>query len=510
MSFFDISQDNFFVHGKQILLLAFFTIVACYILFPRRGIYNKFPRVSDDPVRSIFWPSHVQKLVWKGYQNITKPAGKPFTVRWWAKDFLILPPEALPALRDADWTHLSFFKTISDAFFLHTSVGNLYDSDRPVQVVRKGLNPRLPQLTPIVEREIGYALKAELGESPNGRSVTARDFFTAIVHRAASRILVGQELCRNEAFVQESTGFVISIFITALAIVKLPLGPLREWLAYPISIWHRKKLARCTRMLLPVLESRIAERNNEGPQESRLDAIEWFLMLDSSMNVDKQTLAAELMHSLWAGTSAPGGLVTEIMFQLLLEPQYKAPLIKEAIEALREDGRWTEKALGRLPLLDSFIRETNRLNPTGSITCSRTVLGRPIVFPDGLTLPVGTRFGFPTEAMQNDADGSFDGFRFAKVRSLGEVNDEAGASTASTTVSPSNLAFGYGTHACPGRFFAIRMVKMVVITLLLNYEIEWEGHVNRRPEPMWIEGQYIPNGSQKVRITKLSEPLRGS
>lgn len=52
------------------------------------------------------------------------------------------------------------------------------------------------------------------------------------------------------------------------------------------------------------------------------------------------------------------------------------------------------------------------------------------------------------------------------------------------------------------------MVKMVVITVLLNYEIEWEGEVNCRPEPMWIEGQYIPNGSQKVRITKRLEPLR--
>lgn len=73
------------------------------------------------------------------------------------------------------------------------------------------------------------------------------------------------------------------------------------------------------------------------------------------------------------------------------------------------------------------------------VTCSRTVLERPIVFPDGLTLPVGTRFGFPTEAMQNDADGSFEGFRFAKFQSFGEES-EASASAASTTVSPSNLA----------------------------------------------------------------------
>lgn len=33
-----------------------------------------------------------------------------------------------------------------EAFFLHTSVGNLYDSDMTVQVVRKGLNPRIRKI----------------------------------------------------------------------------------------------------------------------------------------------------------------------------------------------------------------------------------------------------------------------------------------------------------------------------------------------------------------------------
>ncbi|KAI0401584.1 cytochrome P450 [Xylaria palmicola] len=496
--------------GTKSLVLLLIPVILVVVRFASRRatVYDAFPRMKDHALRSIFWPSHVQQLVLKGYHSITKTTGRPFTVRWWAKDFLILPPEALQALRDADWVHLSFFRTISDAFFLHTSVGDLYDSDKSVQVVRKGLNPRLPQLTPVLEEEIRYALEAELGGKRGQQTKTARDLFTAIVHRSACRILVGDELCHDEAFIRESSGFVLSIFITALAIVKLPLGPLRDWLSYPISSWHRKKLEKCTNMLLPILDKRIAERDDRNkPKHSKQDSIEWFLMLSEPTRIDKKRLADELMHNLWAGTSAPGGLVTEIIFQLLLQPEYVQPILTEAIEALGDEGRWTEKALSRLSLLDSFIRETNRLNPTGSITCSRTVLERPFVFPDGLTLPVGTRFGFPTEAMQNDADNSFNGFRFVKTGSVAESTEETGALGASTTVSPSNLAFGYGTHACPGRFFAIRMVKMVVITLLLNYGIEWDGRVSRRPEPVWIEGQYIPNGSQKIKITKRLIPL---
>ncbi|RYP43672.1 hypothetical protein DL768_009790 [Monosporascus sp. mg162] len=487
-------------------LTCLFAAVIWYVNSRKATIYDAFPRVAD-----------------KGIRSITKSTEKPFTVRWWGKDFLILPPKYLPSLRDAEWAHLSFFRTISDAFFLHTSVGDLYDSNATVQVVRNGLNPRMPQFTSIVGNEIEYALKAELREEAGRRNEkhtpsggnrlnsaiegeirNAQSFLTAIVHRSATRILIGEELCRNEDFILISRDFVMSIFTTALIIVKLPLGPLREWFAYPLTTWHRRKLAQCTSMLLPVLQKRIEERGrHQGPQGS-LDAIEWSLNhYATATEIDMQRLAAELMHNLWAGTSAPGGLVTDIIFQLLLEPKYKEPLLKEAAESLGHSGRWTEKALSSLPLLDSFIREVNRLYPTGSITCSRTVLDRAYVFPDGLTLPAGTRFGFPTKAMQNDADLTFDGFRFAKPHAVQERGEEdAGASGRATAMSTTNLAWGYGTHVCPGRFFAVRMVKMVVVTLLLNYDIQWDGHVDRRPAPTMIEGQFIPNLFQKIRITR--------
>lgn len=123
-------------------------------------------------------------------------------------------------------------------------------------------------------------------------------------------------------------------------------------------------------MVRPVLQKRLDERRqNEDSQvdSPELDAIEWSLMLrPSSTAADIEVLAMELMHNLWAGTSAPGGLVTDIMFQILLQPEYKDPLIREASEALRGAGHWTERALNQLPLLDSFIREVNRLYPTGS------------------------------------------------------------------------------------------------------------------------------------------------
>lgn len=61
--------------------------------------------------------------------------------------------------------------------------------------------------------------------------------------------------------------------------------------------------------------------------------------------------------------------------------------------------------------------------------------------------------------------------------------------------------WGYGTHVCPRRLF---VVKMVVVAIILNYRIEWYGHVDRRPEPKMIEGQYISNPFQKIKVSKVT------
>lgn len=46
------------------------------------------------------------------------------------------------------------------------------------------------------------------------------------------------------------------------------------------------------------------------------------------------------------------------------------------------------------------------------------------------------------------------------------------------------MPFGYGKHACPGRFFAANEIKVIVINLLRKYDIETrQGRVNVMGEP---------------------------
>lgn len=91
----------------------------------------------------------------------------------------------------------------------------------------------------------------------------------------------------------------------------------------------------------------------------------------------------------------------------------------------------------------------------------------------------------------------FDGFRFSKLRSLKDPN------TARLQYAASNLdsmAFGYGRHACPGRFFASNEIKMIMMYLLTNYEFKFPEGVTERPKSFAAETQFLPDHTARVML----------
>ena len=49
------------------------------------------------------------------------------------------------------------------------------------------------------------------------------------------------------------------------------------------------------------------------------------------------------------------------------------------------------------------------------------------------------------------------------------------------------LAWGHGRHACPGRFFAAHLMKIMLAHVLVNYDIEADG-----PKPKGLERNEFP------------------
>lgn len=86
--------------------------------------------------------------------------------------------------------------------------------------------------------------------------------------------------------------------------------------------------------------------------------------------------------------------------------------------------------------------------------------------PKGTSLAVSSNRMWDSEIYPNPLE--FDGYRFLKLREL------PGHETSAQVVSPSpeHMGFGFGRHACSGRFFAINEVKIALCHILLKYEFK--------------------------------------
>jgi len=69
---------------------------------------------------------------------------------------------------------------------------------------------------------------------------------------------------------------------------------------------------------------------------------------------------------------------------------------------------------------------------------------------------------------ENKPPNEFDGFRFYNLRKM-PGNEYKHLFV---TVGPDSLTFGYGNHACPGRFFASNELKVNLVEFIRNWDFK--------------------------------------
>lgn len=222
---------------------------------------------------------------------------------------------------------------------------------------------------------------------------------------------------------------------------------------------------------------------------------------------DLEDLPTDLSH-FNSGTSTMG---YSVLLNLLAHPDALAE-IKDEIQNIQKDElagspTWTRHALGELRLLDSFMRETLRVNPFTegqncrktalmhlmvfvcraltsmllAVTMQRTVLV-PYTFKDGLTIPLGLSVNFTARQHSLDEDihgphaDMFDAYRWVKKRQGFDTSKFQFAST-----SDDWLNWGGGPHACPGRFLADVAIKLTMIYFITNYDMKYREGRTERP-----------------------------
>ena len=167
------------------------------------------------------------------------------------------------------------------------------------------------------------------------------------------------------------------------------------------------------------------------------------------------------------------------LYDFASHPHYIEEIRDEIRSVASLDGGWQKTSYAKLRKLDSFIKESQRFNPPAMLSYQR-VMQQSYTLSDGTRLLKGAHIGLPVNAIQMDPDVTpnpleFDGLRYYKLRQdVGQRHLHQ-----FTTAEKTQLNFGHGKYACPGRFFASLEIKTILVKFIMSYDFQFAAHQGR-------------------------------
>ncbi|KAI0908271.1 cytochrome P450 monooxygenase [Ustulina deusta] len=336
-------------------------------------------------------------------------------------------------------------------------------------IARKQLTKMLNQITAPLSEEIAFAVSINLGEPADWREMEIMPVLRDITVRMSSRIFLGKELARNKDWLQIMGDYTVDTTkaIRTLTNYTKNLRPYIGWL-FPECKRVRDYYRRARELIEPVLKDRenlkrAAIADGQPPLVFN-DALEWITQESKESNARYDVATFQLIISVVAiGTTTE--TLQSVLIDLIEHPETMQAVRDEIVQVLRAEG-WKKSSLYNMKLLDSVIKETQRL---GVIAMRRSVEA-DITLSDGTLLKKGTRIHIDTHRMVDpevyENPEEWKGSRFFELRA--QPGKENMAQLVTTSID--HFAFGLGLHACPGRFFAANELKIALCHLLIKYD----------------------------------------
>lgn len=302
------------------------------------------------------------------------------------------------------------------------------------------------------------------------------------------------------------------------------LRPLVHWYL-PQTRKIRKEVETATRLIEPELVRR-RKLKEEALREGRsyeppVDALSWLEAAGEREGIKVNYVWGQLNYSLGAIHTTSMTFFYAV-YDLIDHPEY-IQLLRDEIDSVWKEGEEVTKAvLYKLKLMDSFMKESQRLSPVtlgeyrhshqlkaatfaDFVNCVLVPINRvadqTLTLSDGTVIPKGAVFGVPVTTMTDEKvypnHEKFDGHRFYNLR------QQPGHESKHQFVTTSNehISFGHGKHACPGRFFASNEIKITLLHLLTKYDLKFpEGQ--RKPRCLERAVSMAPNPDSKIMIRR--------
>jgi cytochrome P450 len=187
-----------------------------------------------------------------------------------------------------------------------------------------------------------------------------------VVTRVTSRVFVGEELCRDEHWLKVTQDYAMTVIIAA---TKLRMYPkfMRKFIYrfFPECNQARSLIDECRRVVMAVINKREAAKKAAlqagRPVPEWDDAINWAEHEALTRGAKYDPAVYQLALS-FAAIHSTSDLLAKVMLEIATHPEIMEPLRREIADSLQGQG-WKKVSLYNMKLLDSVIKETQRVTP---------------------------------------------------------------------------------------------------------------------------------------------------
>ncbi|KAH8895907.1 cytochrome P450 [Thozetella sp. PMI_491] len=461
--------------------------------------------LGNDEKRRQAYLGNGRALYSAGYKNFKDGIFRIITSR--KSPVIVLAPRYLQEVKSLPDDVLSFNAAIEES--MHAKYLKIQSGETVIpHTVKTSLTPALVRLNPSIADEVQESFLLELPPCRDWTPVNINQKLLRIVAMVSGRIFIGPELCRSEEYLDAAINYTVDLMTAQKAVTRMRPWK-RPFLANHLPSVRQldQRLKAATDFLRPVVEA----RQKLAPEERPDDMLEWLMSAKARVGESTTRKLAEIQLGIsFAAIHTTTLTTTNAFYNLAAMPEIVPELREEVREVLAaHDNTFSSAALQGMKKLDSFLKETLRFHPASAASFQRKVL-RPFTLSNGQTIPAGVVIEVPAYAIHHDdtifpdAD-KFDAMRFYKLRQKArdEGAVEGAAQNQFVSVSANSLTFGYGRHACPGRFFAANEIKMIMANALLSYDIKnVEGQEGRYPN-MEFGPQSIPDPTKMLLFKRI-------
>lgn len=300
------------------------------------------------------------------------------------RDITVLPPRYVNEIKNDN--RFSFTAIVTTAF--HDNLPGFQSMmvfDQPNRIIQvlaqQDLTRAIPRLTRPLSREAGAALRDSITDSTIWHDMVAKDFVLTLIARLSTLAFMGGDMCQDKGWIDISVNFAVMLVSARKDLITWPmwLRPLAN-LYLPQCRALRDLEAKARDIIDAQLEERKRLRAEAEMANAKLevnDALEWYQKQYTRLGGPFDPTAAQLGMS-FVAIHTTADLLTQVLLDLAEHQELMQPLRKEVTDCLSGRGEISKTALHDMILLDSVIKESQRLKPLQVGECSLRSVSSPL------------------------------------------------------------------------------------------------------------------------------------